>query len=509
MAKGLLRLTAIVSANTGISRILGFVRDMLFAQVFGAVGGFDAFIVAFKIPNFMRRLFADGAFSQAFVPVLSEYRAKQPFAEVERFINDMMGALGSVLILFVAAAILFSPLIATVFAPGFLKDTVRFTMTVHMLRITFPYLLMISLAALTGAVLNTYDRFGVAAFSPALLNIVLIIVTLFVAPHMITPVYGLAWGVCIAGFVQFFFQQPFVRKEGFVIWPRISFKDPGVLRVLKLMMPAIFGVTVVQVSILLDTIFASFLKTGSVSWLYYSDRLMNFPLGIFGIALSTVILPKLARHHAGEDHGGYSATLDWSIRMLLLIGLPFSLGMLILAGPLVSTLFQYGKFGMYDVIMTRRSVMAFAIGIQAFLLIRVLASGFYAKQDIGTPVRIAVIALIVNIICNFIFIYPLKHAGLALSTSLAAFVNSGLLFFTLRKHNIYRFQKGWKKFVVQVVFSVLLMTLFLWIAQGNLKTWLTHHSMWRVTHLFLLLLGAFIIYFGSLFATGIRIRHFR
>lgn len=511
MARSLLRSTTLFSSNTCLSRVLGFVRDMIFAHYFGATAGFDAFLVAFKIPNFMRRLFAEGAFSQAFVPVLSEYRQKRSHDEIYLFINHMAGTLGSVLLLVVTIAIVASPLIISIFAAGFLRDEnpMRFVLAVNMLRITIPYLLLISLTALCGAILNTYDSFGIPAFTPVLLNVVLITMAIFVSPYFTTPVYALAWGVFIAGVVQLLFQLPFLKHKHLLPRPQIDFKDPGVRRVLKLMVPAIFGVSIAQISLLLDTIFASFLRTGSISWLYYSDRLMNFPLGVFGVAIATVILPKLSRHHAGNRHHDYAITLDWALRLLLLIGLPASVGILILAGPLISTLFQSGTFNQFSVFMTRKSLIAFAIGIQAFMLVKVFASGFYARQNIKTPVKIAAISMIVNMGLNFILIFPLAHAGLALATSLTAFLNSGLLFIILLRRKIYRPQPGWLLYFVRLLSANIVMAIFLIFATDSIVVWVQQHLWWRITHLLFLVSGSVIIYFVVLFATGLRMHHLR
>lgn len=509
MAKSLLKSTGLVSGNTFISRILGFVRDMVFAHYFGAGGGFDAFLYAFRIPNFMRRLFAEGAFSQAFVPILGEYREKQTHEEVQVFIGDTFGALGSVLLLFVVIAIILGPLITMIFAPGYLREGVQFALTTHMLRITFPYLLFISLTALCGGVLNTYDNFSVPALTPALLNITLIFFAVVMTRFFATPVYALAWGVFFSGLFQLLFQLPFLKQKRLLVRPRIGFNDPGVRRVLKLMGPAIFGVAIVQVSLLLDTVFASFLKAGSVSWLYYSDRLMNFPLGVFGIAIATVVLPKLSRQHAKRDIDSYSKTLDWSLRLLLIIGVPSSVGLLLLSGPLVSALFQYGRFHASDVLMTRRSLMGFAIGIQFFMLIKVLAAGFYARQNIKTPVKIALIALGVNLVFNFILIFPLAHAGLALSTSIAATVNSVILLALLLKRKLYRPSPGWVKFFFQVGFAVLTMALFILWQDPPLKSWMLNPWAFRAIHTTVLLVGSSFIYIGSLYLVGIRVRHFR
>lgn len=508
MAKSLFRSTSIVIANTGISRVLGFARTVVFAHFFGAMAGMDAFLIAFRIPNLMRKIFAEGAFSQAFVPVLSEYRQTQEMTVIKRFLNDMAGTLGVSLLLITALFMIASPWLVSVFAPGFAHTGDRFLYASDMLRITTPYMLFISLAALCGAILNTYDDFGAPSFSPVLLNVALIGMA-FLSPYFHIPIYALAWGTFVGGIVQLLFLLPFLQRRHLLPIPHISFKDPGVRKVLTLVVPAIVGVSVSQISIIIDNIFASFLKVGSVSWLFYSDRITGLPLGVFAVAIATVILPKLARQHTDKDTIAYSKTLDWSLRILILIGIPASLGVLALAGPVVATLFQYGQFTQYDVLMAKRSVMAFAIGIQAFMLIKILASGFYAKQNIKTPVKIAIIAILTNIACNAILIFPLAHAGLALSTSIAGFVNAGLLLFVLLRQKIYLPQPGWMLYGMRLVIATIAMMSFLWWGSGDLSVWFQHHWFWRGLHLAILLSGAMIIYFGCLLATGLRVSHFK
>ncbi len=490
-----------------VSRIFGFVRDMVTANFFGAGAAFDAFSVAFKIPNFMRRLFAEGSFSQAFVPVLSEYQKKQSAAEVQRFINAMAGTLGASLLVVTVLGVLMAPLIIRIFAPGFATSGERFDLAVTMLRITFPYLTLISLTAFSGAILNTYSRFWVAALTPILLNICMISAAIWLSPRFATPIIALAWGVFIAGIVQLLFQWPFLKHLRLLPRPTFHFGDMGVLRVLKLMVPALFGVSVGQINLLIDTLFASLLMVGSVSWLYYSDRLMEFPLGVFGVAISTVILPHLSRHHASQSEEAYSSTIDWALRAVLLVGLPAAVVLAVISGPLLSTLFQYGKFNGYSVLMARKSLTAFAIGIAPFMLVKILAAGFYAKQDMRTPVRIAVIAMVTNALLNIMLIWPLAHAGIALSTSLAALVNSGLLFYFLRQRGLYRPRSGFQLFLLRLLAANVVVALWLWFGAGDIQDWITHHAMWRLTHLALLLTSAILLYFAVLWLTGLRLSH--
>lgn len=487
---------------------MGFIRDMVLANLFGATAGFDAFLVAFRIPNFARRLFAEGAFSLAFVPVLSEYRQLKTKEEAKAFIDKMAGTLGATVLLFVGLAEIAVPLIVLVFAPGFYHDPHRYQLGTRMLYTTFPYLLLISLTAFSGATLNAYGRFGVPSFTPVLLNISIIIAAICFSPHFSEPIVALAWGVVLGGFVQLLFQIPFLYKRGLLPRLKITWKDEGVKKVLKLMVPALFGVSVVQIGILVDTVFASFLPVGSISWLYYSDRLTQFPLGVFGIAIATVVLPYLSRKHADQDPKEFSASLDWALRSVLVIGVPAALGLFLLSGPLLSALFQHGAFNIRDVIMSSKSLMAYAVGLPAFMLIKVLATGFYSKQNIKTPVKIAALALIVNVILNFALVFSLKHAGLALATSIAAIVNASLLGYLLIKRGIYRPALGWKIYLVRVISANLIMALVLISFAPALNFWVNKPWLGRAEYLLFWLVAAIIIYFASLWMLGVRIKDF-
>jgi putative peptidoglycan lipid II flippase len=507
MSKALLKSTGIVSAMTSVSRVTGFVRDMVYAQMFGAGAGTDAFFVAFRIPNFLRRLFAEGAFSQAFVPVFSEYQTQRSKAELQELVDQVAGTLGAILLLISAIGVLAAPVLILLFAPGFTADAGKYELTVEMLRITFPYLLFISLTAFAGGVLNSCGKFAIPAVTPVLLNLTMIAAALWLAPQMERPVVGLAWGVFIAGIIQLCFQIPFLRQVKLLPRPRWGWASKGVQQVLKLMLPALFGSSVAQVNLLIDTVLASFLISGSVSWLYYSDRLVEFPLGIFGVALGTVILPKLSRQHASAETDDFSQTLDWALRWALLIGVPATVALILLSGPMLSALFQYGEFDARDVVMSSRSLMAFALGLVAFMLIKVLAPGFYARQDTRSPVKYGLIAMGANTALVLILIWPLAHAGLALATSLAAFLNAGLLFFNLRRRDIYQPRAGWVKFLAQLAAANLAMGLILWFGAGSLEHWLNASVRERLWHLSWLLVAGGGGYLLAVLAVGIRPRH--
>jgi len=503
----LIKSTALVGGMTLISRILGFIRDVVIAYTFGASAGTDAFLIAFKIPNFMRRLFAEGAFSQAFIPVLSEYKTQRGHVEIKRLVDNVAGSLGGLLLLITLAGIIMAPLLIFIFAPGFFQDTEKYQLASEMLRITFPYLLFVTLTALAGSILNTYGRFAVPAFTPVLLNLCMISAALWFTGFFAEPIMALAWGVFFAGIAQLLFQLPFLRKLDLLPNPRFNWHDEGVKRIRYLMIPALFGVSVAQINLLIDTLMASFLVTGSVSWLYYSDRLMEFPVAIFGVALATVTLPNLSKVIAQGNTLAYHRTLDWALRSTFLVVMPASVGLITLAVPILSTLFYSGKFGSHDVIMTSYSLMAFAFGLLGFVGVKVLASGFYARQNTRTPVKIAVIAMITNIVLNLILIVPLRHAGLALSTALAALLNTSLLYYQLRKQAVFEPQPGWSLFLLRIGVASGVMALLLVWGSGTTTEWLAMARLERAFYLAGWIIAGAAIYFASLFILGLRLQH--
>ncbi|QEQ98009.1 murein biosynthesis integral membrane protein MurJ [Neptunomonas concharum] len=507
---GLLRSSGVVGMMTMLSRVLGLARDVVIANYFGASGSADAFFVAFKIPNFLRRLFAEGAFSQAFVPVLSEYREQRSLREVQLLINNVAGTLGLVLLVITLLAVVAAPLLTALFAPGFyMAEGDKFALATDMLRITFPYLLLISLTAFAGAILNSYGRFAVPAFTPVLLNICLIGSALFLSPLLEEPVVALAWGVLMAGVAQLVFQLPFLRHIHLLPKPRFGWQDEGVQRILKLMLPALFGVSVAQINLLLDTVLASFLQTGSVSWLYYSDRLSELPLGVFGIAISTVILPSLSRKHANKSSEAFAQTLDWALRMILLIGLPCALALVMLAEPLIITLFKYGAMTERDVMMSAMSLQAYGAGLLAFMLIKVLAPGYFSRQDMKTPVKIAVQAMVANMILNLLLIWPLQHVGLALATSLSAFLNAGLLLMGLLKAGVFRWQPGWGVYLTRLMAALLSLGVVIMLLNVDKEVWLQHDVFGRIVLMLKLVVAGVAAYFMTLLLCGLRIRHIR
>lgn len=496
---------------TLVSRISGLVRDVVFAGLIGAGAtvAADAFYTAFRIPNFLRRIFGEGALSQAFVPVFAEYRARSTPAQTREFVAHLTGVLGVILFIVTLIGVIAAPLLVTILAPGFLADAAKYDLTVQMLRIIFPYLLFVSLVALSAGVLNTYGRFGAAAFTPVLLNFSLIGAALWLSPRLEEPVVGLAWGVFIAGALQLAFQLPFLRALGMLPRPRWRPADPGVRRVGRLMLPAIYGVSVAQINLLVNTFLASFLVTGSVSWLYYSDRLMEFPLGVFGIALATVILPALSRKHANASTEDFSHLLDWALRWVFIIGMPASVALVVLAGPLLTTLFHYGAFGARDVLMSAQALMAFAFGLLGFTLVKVLAPGFYARQDTKTPVRVGTLSLVANMVLSLLLIFPLAHVGLAASVSIAAALNAVLLFHALRKQNIYRPLPGWRAFLARVAIGCAVMAMLLLWGTGEIQSWLAAAAGERIQRLLLWISAGLVVYVLCLLLLGVRLHHLR
>ena len=494
-----------------MSRIFGLLRDITLATIFGASGGTDAFLVAFKIPNFMRRLFAEGAFSQAFVPVFSEYREKRSREALQDLLDHVAGTLGGVLLLITAVGSIAAPALVYLFAPGFVDEPERFQLTAELLRITFPYLFFIALTAFAGGILNSYGHFGVPAFTPVLLNLCLIAAALWGAPLFDQPLMALAWGVFIAGLLQLLFQFPSLLKLGLMPRPRFARAHEGVSKILRLMIPAVIGSSVAQINLLLDTVIASFLMVGSVSWLYYSDRLLEFPLGVLGIAVATVILPVLSGHHARESTTEFNNTLNWASKLVIVIAMPACIGMLMLAAPVLAAFFQYGAFSGNDVYLASLSLMAYILGLPAFILIKVLAPGYYARQDTKTPVRIAIIAMTSNMLLNIVFVVPLvwygyeaPHVGLALATTCSAYLNAVLLYRGLRKTGVLIPDPGWLKLSLQITLASGLMAFLLWQLTPVLAVWVDWQAVERILRLGMIVLLGVAAYFAALWLSGMR-----
>lgn len=512
-SRGLAKSGAIFGSMTMGSRVLGVVRDMVVARFFGADAAADAFFIAFKIPNFMRRLFGEGAFSQAFVPVLSEYRQTQSLQDVKDLLDRVAGVLGGILMLVTIVAMVGAPVVATIFAPGYVVDPQKQQMVTDMVRITFPYLMFISLTGFAGGILNAYGKFAVPAFTPVLLNIFLISGA-YLSSYFPVPIYALAWAVFVAGFMQMVFQMPFLRQMNLLPRPRWDTQHEGVKRILTLIVPALFGVSVSQINLLLDTILASFLPTGSVSWLYYSDRLWELPLGVFGVALATVILPSLSRKHASLSAEAFSATMDWALRVVLLIAVPAGTALVVLAEPILISLYHYGAMTENDIAMSAFSLRAYSMALLAFMMIKVLAPGYYSRQDTKTPVRIGIKAMVANMILNILFVVPLHvyfkigHVGLALATMVSSYMNAYLLYRGLRSADVYHPQHGWWLLSFQVVASTMVMAAVVGYLSPSMNEWFTWS--WQIRALWLapLCLLGITVYFISLFITGVKLREF-
>ncbi|WP_312837553.1 murein biosynthesis integral membrane protein MurJ [Atlantibacter hermannii] len=504
----LLKSLAAVSSMTMFSRVLGFARDAIVARVFGAGMATDAFFVAFKLPNLLRRIFAEGAFSQAFVPILAEYKSKQGEEATRLFVSYVSGLLTLALALVTVAGIDGAHWVILVTAPGFVDTADKFALTEQLLRITFPYILLISLASLAGAILNTWNRFSVPAFAPTLLNISMIGFALFAVPYFHPPVLALAWAVTVGGVLQLLYQLPHLKKIGMLVLPRINFRDAGAMRVMKQMGPAIVGVSVSQISLIINTIFASFLVSGSVSWMYYADRLMEFPSGVLGVALGTILLPSLSRSFASGNHQEYNRLMDWGLRLCFLLALPSAVALGILAEPLIAALFQYGKFNAFDAVMTQRALVAYSVGLTGLIVVKVLAPGFYSRQDIKTPVKIAIVTLIMTQVMNLAFIGPLKHAGLSLSIGLAACLNASLLYWQLRKQKIFQPEPGWARFLIRLVIAVLVMAGALIGMMMVMPAWDIGSMPYRILRLLAVVCVGVVAYFATLAVLGFRVKDF-
>lgn len=508
------RSTFIVSAMTMLSRVLGLVRDMVLLNVFGAGKDFDTFVVAFRIPNFFRRLFAEGAFSQAFIPVLTEYKTTKLHAEVQILISRVFGCLLTVMSLLTLFCMIAAPVILYVYAPGFHNDPAKFDLAVDMFRLTIPYLMFMSLTAFASSILNSYGSFASPAFSPVLLNVAMIAGAWWLAPHMAAPIMALGWAVVAAGVLQLAIQIPELWNKKLLIPPKVDFKHEGVDRILKLMLPALFGVSVTQINLLLNTIWASFMQDGSVSWLYSAERMTELPLGLIGVAIGTVILPSLSMSKAEQDQAKFRRMLDWAARVIFLVGIPASIALFMLSTPIIQALFQHGAFDARDTQMTAMALQCMSGGVLAFMLIKVFAPGFYAIQDTKTPVRVGLMAVAANAILNVIFIgifklidWQAEHMALAIASSGSALVNAGMLYFYLHKKDIFRFGAHWKKLFIQYAIANAVMIVALWIGltwyKGDVSQWI------RILEVVgLCVLGVFA-YAVALLATGFRPRHLK
>jgi putative peptidoglycan lipid II flippase len=512
----LLRSTSIVSGMTLVSRVLGLVRDVVFARYFGATIVMDAFIVANRIPNMLRRFFAEGAFSQGFVPVMAQYREKNDHSEARQLVDAVAGTLGLGLFVITLIGVVAAPLLVIIVAPGFVGEDGRFDLATTMTRFTFPYLFFVSLTAFAGGILNTYGRFGAPAFTPVILNVVLIASAMWLSPHLDEPGMALAYGVLLAGIAQLMFQIPFLAKIHAIPRPSWRPRHEGVRRIGKLMLPAVFGSSVAQVNVLVGGVIASMLGVGKISLLYYSDRLMEFPLGLFSIALATVTLPHLSRQHAAASLLGFSRTVDWSMKLIFLIATPAAIGLIVLAEPLVATIFYGGEFSAFDVQMTALSLQAFSLGLIGFSLVKILAPAYFAREDTKTPVKVGLIALAVNFVLSVALAWTLTragyagtHAGLALATSVAAILNAWLLWRGLRRDGIVGVTEGWPALLLRFALANVAMAVCLVQLARPLAWWLQTSLRTRSLWLALTIVAGAVVYFAALLVLGVGPRQLR
>ena len=509
----------IVSFMTLISRVLGLVRDVVIANVMGTGASADVFLFANKIPNFLRRLFAEGAFAQAFVPVLSEYQAndeRDGTYETKQLIAQVSGTLGVIVTLVTLFGVIASPVIVMIFGPGWFYDWLnggasaqKFDLAATLLKITFPYLWFVSFTALAGAILNTMGRFAVAAFSPVLLNVSIIGAAIYISPQVSDPAYALAWGVFLGGLTQFLFQIPFLIKAGVLVKPKWAWQATGVVKIRKLIIPALFGVSVTQINLLLDTVIASVLVTGSISWLYYADRLLEFPLGLFGIGIATVILPSLSSLHVRKNNNEFNATIDWAVKVISLLGLPALAGLMVLAQPIIMVLFMRGEFNEHDVSQVSYALFAYLSGLMSFMMIKVLAPGYYSRHDTKTPVKIGIKAMIANMVFNLMLAPFFGYVGLALATSMSATLNAFLLYRGLKAENVYRLSAKTLWFIARLIVSALLMSVVVYYLSPSFERWLTLSFIEQIKQLIICILLGGLSYFIAVFILGIRLSDFK
>lgn len=504
----LLKALARTSSMTMLSRLLGLVRESMNARQFGANMAMDAFVVAFMLPNMFRRIFAEGAFSQAFVPILAEYKQRQGEVATREFIADVTGLLSLILLVFTVLGVLAAPAIVYLSASGWENQPEKFALTVELTRITFPYIMLISLSSLVGSILNTWNRFSVPAFTPTLLNISMIGFGIFLSPYLDRPIFALAIAVAAGGVLQLGFQLPYLAQTGMLVWPKLSFQDAGVWRVMRQMVPALFGVSVAQISLLLNRTFASHLVDGSMSWMNYADRLMELPTGVLGVALGTILLPGLSKLRADGASAEYSATLDWGLRLCWMLALPATLALAIIGEPIIATLFERGKFDMLATQMTYRALIAYSLGLMGLISLKILAPAYYSRQDIKTPVVVGIVTLVITQLLNLLFIRSLQHAGLALAISIGALFNAAVLFYGLRRQAIYTPQPGWGRFMLKLLVSVLAMSAVLFGLLGMLGGWHGVSNLEKIVKLSVLVVSGAGSYFVSLYLLGFRPRDF-
>lgn len=513
MSKGLLKAGIIVSSMTFLSRILGLTRDVVVANMMGAGAAADVFFFANKIPNFLRRLFAEGAFAQAFIPVLTEVQEKQDQQELKQFVAKVSGTLGAIVFVTAVVGVIASPILAALFGTGWFiayldgePSGEKFELASILLKITFPYIFFISLVGFAGAILNALNKFAVAAFTPVLLNLSIIASAYWLQEYTPNGAYALAWGVFLGGVVQLMFQLPFLYRAGLLIKPKWGWHDPNVKKVRTLMIPALFGVSVSQINLLLDTLIASFLMTSSISYLYYSDRLLEFPLGLFGIAIATVILPTLSRNHAGDDKQAFRHNIDWALRMVSLLGIPAAGALMVLALPLILVIFQRGEFSIESTHMTSYSLVAYACGLYSFMLVKIFAPAFYSRKDTKTPVKFGIITMFANMGLNLVLAIPFGYVGLALATALSGSLNAFLLYWRLAKLDVFAISRQAMVFIAKVLIATIVMCIVLYFYNQQVD-WLESALIDRILYLTGAIVIGLVSYIVVILGLGVRPHH--
>lgn len=505
----LLKLLTSMSFITMLSRILGFIRDTMIARMFGAGVMTDAFFIAFKLPNLLRRIFAEGVFYQVFLPILSEYRCSDSEEETRVFISKVSGTLIFIVTIVVVIGLLIAPWVIAVTAPGFDSSTEKFIMAIKMFRVMCPYILLASLTSLMGIVLNTFNFFSIPLFTPIFLNVSMISFMLF-AEHLYShiPIMGLAWSVIVGGVLQCVYCVLFLKKVNMLVIPKMQFYNPRVCRVYRSMIPAIIAVSSGQISLIINTILASFLSDGSISWMYYADRLMELPIGVFGITLTTILYPYLSRFISNKNYEDYSCLMNWGIKLCFILSLPSAVILGVLSEPLITTLFKYGKFLEFDVLMTQYSVIAYAIGLPGLMLTKILTSAFYTRHDVKTPVHIIVIVLTFTQFVNLMCINSLKHVVFSFSISLGAWLNAGLLYWKLKKKYLFQLQSGWLLFCSQLIIALIIMCAVCLGLLMYISDWTQGHIFYRLIRMIVVLILVSSSYCITLWCVGIRLKDF-
>ncbi|BBA84631.1 putative lipid II flippase MurJ [endosymbiont of Euscepes postfasciatus] len=497
-----------VSLATFISKILGFIRDIIIARTFGATVMTDAFFISFKLINLLRRIFAEGVFFQVFIPILINYKKNFDLDSTKKFISYVLGMLIVSLSIIIFLGIVFSPNILKITAPGFVNTDFKFSLSTKILRITFPFILIISLSSIFSAILNTWNMFFIPAFSAIFLNGSMIFFTIFSNKISNPPVLSLAWSVIVGGILQIIYQLIYLKNINMLILPKFTLNDNGIWIMFNKMWPVLISMSIHQMSIIFNTIFTSFLSSGSVSWMYYADRIMEFPSGILGIALNTILFPSLSRSVTNKDEEEYSKSLDWGLRLCFILSIPISFALIILSKPIVFSMFQYGKFSYFDAIMTQKALIAYSIGLIGIILVKILTPSFYSHQDTKTPLKVSLISFFATQILNFILIAKLEHIGLSLSMGITACFNSALLYWYLIKKGLFIPKNGWKQFFKKIIISVFIMSLSLIIILEYMPDWEIGGILSRLSRLIFIILFGFLIYILSLLSLGFRLKDF-